>query len=183
VPVARIALGRPVKRLLTILLPGISALCAARAQDDPDRKLCQANDADDNPIAARTRLIDTNRLGQGDRVTAYYNRGAAYWRKHDYDRAIADENAAIEIDPQNAYTYGFRGHAYLRQGDNDQAIADFAKQIELYPDDPRAYLDRSDAYAAKHDNVAALADNNKAIELIKPHAEIRERSQFETRQR
>jgi tetratricopeptide (TPR) repeat protein len=91
-----------VKQLLIILLLGIAIPCAALAQSDSDWKLCQADDADDDAIAACARLIETNQLGPGDRVTAYYHRGAAYWRKHDYDRALSDENTAIEIDPNYA---------------------------------------------------------------------------------
>jgi tetratricopeptide (TPR) repeat protein len=34
-------------------------------------------------------------------VAAYINRGVVYDKKSDYDRAIADYNQAIRIDPNN----------------------------------------------------------------------------------
>ena len=102
----------------------VTAPCAALAQSDKDLKLCEAEDADDVAISACTRLIETSEVGHRDRAIVYYHRGAAYWRKRDFDRAIADENKAIEIDPGYANAYMRRGASYASKGDFDLAIAD-----------------------------------------------------------
>ena len=43
---------------------------------------------------------------------AYTNRGLEYWAKGEFDRAIADHNKAIEIDPRLALAYINRGVAH-----------------------------------------------------------------------
>ena len=40
---------------------------------------------------------------------AYCNRGVAYANKGDYDKAIADCNEAIRLDPKDAVAYCNRG--------------------------------------------------------------------------
>ena len=62
---------------------------------------------------------------------AYNNRGAAYGREGEYDKAIADFNKAIQLDPNFAVAYHNRGVAYKSKGEQDRATADFAKEKEL----------------------------------------------------
>jgi tetratricopeptide (TPR) repeat protein len=50
-----------------------------------------------------------------------------------YERAIADLNEAIRLDPKSAVAYNNRGSAYAFQGDIDRAIADFSASIRLEP--------------------------------------------------
>jgi len=64
---------------------------------------------------------------------AYVNRGAAYRKKGNYDRAIADFNKAIELDPGCAEAYHNRGVAYRRKGEHKRAIADLNKAMKLTP--------------------------------------------------
>src|ERR1700760_3348196 len=92
---------------LSVLAIGGFVSCDAAAAADPDWKLCQSDN--DTPevraIADCTALIDANGLSDRDRATAYYRRGAAYWRKQDLDHAIADETRAIELDSGLADAY------------------------------------------------------------------------------
>ena len=96
---------------------------------------------------------------------AYNNRGLAYYRKSDYDRAIIDLNKAIEIKPQYAEAYNNRSVAYYGKGDYDGAIADASKAIEINSQYARAYSSRSAAYDSKGDYDRAIADASKAIEI------------------
>lgn len=50
-----------------------------------------------------------------------------------YDRAIADFNEAIRIDPQSAFAYFSRGNAYSDNGDYDRAFADYDESLQLRP--------------------------------------------------
>jgi tetratricopeptide (TPR) repeat protein len=68
-----------------------------------------------------------------DAAVAYYRRGNAYGKKGDLDRAIADYDKAIELDPKYVMAYNNRGIAYGKKGDFDSAIADLNKAIELDP--------------------------------------------------
>jgi len=52
----------------------------------------------DEPVAACTRILALN----PNDAFAYNNRGLAYFRNGDYDRAIADADQAIELNPKYA---------------------------------------------------------------------------------
>ncbi len=74
---------------------------------------------------------------------AYYERGRDYYfNKRDYDRALADYNQAIRLDPKLAAAYGGRGAVYERMratgifGDaNDWAFTDYRTALALTPGD------------------------------------------------
>ena len=81
----------------------------------------------------------TQVIGRGEEETrknltaAYTNRGVAYGKKGEVDRAIADFDKAIALDPKLAFAYFNRGVAYEKKGDKEQAIADFRKALEIDP--------------------------------------------------
>jgi tetratricopeptide (TPR) repeat protein len=54
-------------------------------------------------------------------------------RKGDTDRAIADYNEGVRLNPKYAVAFYNRGNAYSRKGDTDRAIADYSEAIRLYP--------------------------------------------------
>ncbi|RLF96154.1 hypothetical protein DRN58_09970 [Thermococci archaeon] len=56
---------------------------------------------------------------------AYYNRGNAYSRKEEFDKAINDYNKAIELRPEFSEAYYNRGNAYSRKEEFDKAINDY----------------------------------------------------------
>jgi tetratricopeptide (TPR) repeat protein len=62
---------------------------------------------------------------------AYYKRGLDHYNRADTDRAIADFDQAIKVDPKFAKAYLKRGVAYDDKGDIDRAIADYTKAIKL----------------------------------------------------
>jgi tetratricopeptide (TPR) repeat protein len=68
---------------------------------------------------------------------AYANRGIAYNKIKEYEKALSDFNAALaggEIPP----AYSGRGETYYRLGNYDQAVSDLNLAISLNPDDIRA---------------------------------------------
>ena len=75
--------------------------------------------------------------------------GLAYYKKTDYDRAIADYNRAIEIDPKYARAYGNRGLAYYKKTDYDRAIADYKRSVAIF----------EKAVGPDHPNVAPSLNN------------------------
>jgi Flp pilus assembly protein TadD len=81
------------------------------------------------------------------------------------DRAIADFNEAIRLEPNNAMQLNNRGHAYIKKGDYDRAIADYNEAIRLDPTLARAFNGRGFAYMRKGNNQQAMADYSKAIQL------------------
>ena len=55
--------------------------------------------------------------------------GSAYANKGQYDRAIADFDEAIKLDPEYALSFYNRGCAYAMKGQHDRAIADYDEAI------------------------------------------------------
>ena len=103
---------------------------------------------------------------KGRYLAAFYsNRAAAYHDKGDLDRAVADLNEAIRLDPKLAMAFNNRGAAYNEQGDNDRAIADYNEAIRIDPKLAMAFTNRGNAYHDKGDNDRAIADYNEAIRL------------------
>ena len=106
-----------------------------------------------------------------DYVEAYDNRGIAYGRKGNSDRAIVDFNKAIELNPNYAEAYSNRGVAYHNKGDLDRAIVDYNKVMELIPNFAGTYNNRGYTYGTKGDFDRAIVDFNKATELNPNYAE------------
>ena len=55
------------------------------------------------------------------------NRGDAWQARKDYDRAIADYDAALKLDPKFQRAYNNRGAAWRRKGDRGRALQDYAE--------------------------------------------------------
>ena len=91
--------------------------------------------------------------------------GVAYYDKGNFDRAIADFNDAIRVDPECAPAYNNRGVAFYDKGDFDRAIADCSDAIQLDPKYALAYRTRGLAYFYGGKLSKALADVSQASAL------------------
>jgi tetratricopeptide (TPR) repeat protein len=89
----------------------------------------------------------------------------------DDERAIADYDQAIALQPDYALAYYNRGVAYADKGDLDHAIADYDQAIALQPDYAVAYSSRGVAYHHKGDLDHAIANYDQAIALKPDYAE------------
>ena len=149
---------------LVLALVIISGFLAQPVSAD-DRSVCDTMGvkAPDEAIAACTRLIASAK-GRTLAIT-YNNRAWAYIGKRDYDRAIADLNEAIRLDPRNSAAYNNRGWAYIDKRDYDRAIADLNEAIRLDPRNSEAYNNRGWAYNGKGEYDRAIADTSEAIRL------------------
>jgi len=101
----------------------------------------------------------------GSEANACLNRGDDYFKKGQYDQAIAEYNRAIEIDPTFASAYNNRGVVYGRKEQHDQAIAEYNRAIEIDPKFALAYYNRAISYEKKGQHGQAIADYNKAVEI------------------
>jgi tetratricopeptide (TPR) repeat protein len=132
-------------------------------EDDASRaEGCSGSDRDhDRRVQACTRTIER---GQ-NLVAGYHNRGIAYHYKGEYDRAIADYEQALRLEPGRADIYHDRGLAYHKKGEYDPAITNYGQAILLKPDLAQAYYLRGNAYKAKGEYDRAIADLGQAIRL------------------
>jgi tetratricopeptide (TPR) repeat protein len=80
-----------------------------------------------------------------EEVIDYSLRGDSNMDQEDYERAIANYDKAIELDPTNAIFFANRGFAYQMKENYERAIADFRIAIELDPKNEIAYFLRGDS--------------------------------------
>jgi len=112
-----------------------------------------------------TRVIASGELEANDMAGAFIARGNAHSSLKQYDRAIADYDQAIALNPGLAVAYSNRGLAYADKQQYDRAIADYDQAIAVNPDYTRAYYGRGRAHADKRQFDRAIADFDQAIKL------------------
>ena len=113
----------------------------------------------DTVIDGCTAVIQSGKETREKLATAFDNRGVAYRRKGEYDRALQDYEQAIRLNPSNANAYNNRGIIYQIKGEYARAIADYDEAIWLkHGDFPAAYYNRALAYADKGEYELSLRD-------------------------
>ena len=126
---------------------------------------CHSDDPDVR-IVGCTRIIA---LGSQEtkrkQITAYINRSGAYRAKGDLDRAIADLDKALQLDPKSATALTERASIYHAKGDLNRAIADFDAAIAARPHSAAVFYGRGEVYRAKNDLDRAIADYNRVVQL------------------
>ena len=121
-------------------------------------------DGDIRKFEIQLSFADAIELNPND-AEAYNNRGGAYIKKGDYDRAIEDCTKAIQLNPSYAGAYNNRGVAYRYKGDFNRALEDCTKAIDLNPSYAGAYNNRGTVYGETGDYNRAIKDHTKAIQL------------------
>lgn len=114
-------------------------------------------------IGACDRLIA--RKGTKGRDVVHSSRGAAFARAGQHDRAIADFDQAIRLNPKNVEGYDGRGGSRAAKGENDLAIVDYNEAIRLDPTRAASYASRGMVWMKVGQYDRALGDFDEAIRL------------------
>jgi tetratricopeptide (TPR) repeat protein len=141
------------RRSLTALLILFSVSPCAAADV---RKDCQSGRVDSCTQILESNPEDFNALG---------NRAIGLRLSGQYDRAIADFDAAVRINPNIAGLYLERGLAYDAKGEHLPAIRDFSEAIERGPTLVQAHFGRAIAYQANGQRDLSIVDMNNAMKL------------------
>jgi len=107
----------------------------------PCRQAAAAKDAD-AVIAKCDAVIDFDKTAKPDRLAALLARASAYESKQQFDRALADYDAALRLDATQANLFNARGELRRRQGDRPGAVSDFAAALKLDPQHEAARANR-----------------------------------------
>jgi len=94
--------------------------------------------ADEQAVRHQLEVRDRDIQAYPQAPQAYVQRGMAYFKLHEFDRAIGDFSRAIALDDRQDDAYFGRGMARGRNGDIDQGIADLGVYIRA----PSAQLAR-----------------------------------------
>jgi len=134
---------------------------------------CDSDDTHpDIRIAACTRNIQSGRFTGRNLAVAFTNRGLAYKRKGQWDRAIADYSEAIRLKSDDAQVFNNRGNAYFHKGQLDRAIKDYDDAIRLQPDLAEAFSNRGNVYRKKGRFDRAIKDYDEAIHFKPDNAQV-----------
>ena len=134
-------------------LPQVYQVCADRGASSDER------------IAACTNILRSNLSNPHNLAVTFRNRGIAFGMKGDHDRALADFDQAIALEPSFAPGYNLRSIARRNKGDLDRALADADTAIRLDARFAPAWASRGAAYLRKSNLDHALADFNEALRL------------------
>jgi lipoprotein NlpI len=151
-----------------LLLSAAAPIWPATAQSPQPADRCANDDrnaAPDQRIDACTAAIASGKWSGPGLAWAYSNRALAYLLAGDYDRAIADADEAIRLDPNDAAAFNNRGAGYLKKEVYDRAIADFNEAIRIDPSYALAFKNRGSFYQRRVDLDRAIADYSKAVQL------------------
>jgi tetratricopeptide (TPR) repeat protein len=144
----------------------LSAPPAAHAEGDQSWQACIAKaSTPSDRVTACSSVIDAKIETGRKLAVAYCNRGEGLTERLEFDRALADLDEAIRIDPAYACSYANRGRVYAGKGEADRAMTDYNEAIRLDPSFALAFNNRGNAWLVKGDMVHAMADLNTAIKL------------------
>jgi S1-C subfamily serine protease/lipoprotein NlpI len=106
-------------------------------------------------------------------AAALCRRGAVFTRARQYDRAVADFDAALRLDAKFAPAWAERGRADYLQGDDASAVRDCTRAVELDAKSAAAHAWRAAALSRGGDQKKALADADAAVAADPNHAAAR----------
>jgi tetratricopeptide (TPR) repeat protein len=93
----------------------------------------------------------------------YQWRGWCYEGKHEIEKALADYDEAIRLDPNSGWTYHEKALIRFRKRDYDQALHDFDEAVRCEPNSAEALVMRARCYRAMNDLDHALASLDGAV--------------------
>ena len=140
---------------------------AVRAQDNT-WLMCEAISPGPNleaSMRACTAVIESRPESLVRRALAHLNRANGYQFKGDNDKAIADYDQSITLNPGDARAFYSRGNAYSNKAQHDRAIADFGQALTLNPEYASAFNSRCYELAIVGNTAKALADCNESLRL------------------
>jgi tetratricopeptide (TPR) repeat protein len=97
--------------------------------------------------------------------------GTYHFARGEYDAAIANYRAALQLRPNNAEQHHNLGNAFEREGRYAEAVAELRKSVELDPEYPEGHMSLGVALDESGDIAGAAAENERALALRPTYAE------------
>lgn len=135
---------------------------AAQAAATPDASAV----ATENGLNACTMAINAAGANTDQLIGSLTNRSLLHMARQEYDAAIADNTAALQIDANLPDALVNRGVAQMLAGRPREAITDLTRGLERGPSFPeRAYFNRAMAREDSGDYAGAYVDYRQASQL------------------
>ncbi len=107
-----------------------------------------------------------------DQAIIYNNRAQVHFRNRDNDKALADFDRAIELNPSFANYWRNRGILHQIMNNWDLAIQDYEQYLVLNPADVEAYLSLARIYLSQNDYTKTITALDSTIDLTPDDPEL-----------
>lgn len=145
-----------------------AVLFAAPASADwtTEAEACyQAGDSPAGGVLLCSEAIDTPGLNQANLAITYSNRGNSFFDLGQFDRAVADYDVALDLQPDDSVTLSNRAAALIELEDFDRALEDLNEALSLYGDNVVALTNRCWVHAIQDRFELARLDCDEALAL------------------
>ncbi len=142
-------------------LLAFSSAAGIAAVGDPMRD-CLSDD-NGRRISGCSALIEDPGLPPSQKSFAYGMRALAYSLNGFFDKALADYDKAIDLNPDYAVALNNRAWVYFKLGRGSEGSGDVERALQLAPGSPYALDTRAHIRQAEGDVEAALADYEHAM--------------------
>ena len=143
--------------MVVVIVATVGLSTQASAGMSQDLKSCTAAKGRSS-AAACTRVMNSGRLPRAQFYIGYFNRGSAYRRAGDANKALADFNKVLERKPGFSRGHVMRAVVYDDLGNRNKALADLDEAIKRDAENWSAYYIRATVLRAEQRYDAALAD-------------------------
>lgn len=92
-------------------------------------------------------------------------RGEAYFRNHQYSKALGDLTKALQLKPDSIEILPVRGKVFHQLHKDEDAIRDYTAFLPFSPDNPEVLVDRAISRWSLKEYDAAISDLSRALEV------------------
>ncbi|MFI6879165.1 tetratricopeptide repeat protein [Streptomyces sp. NPDC050400] len=123
----------------------------------------------DGTVGALGLLLDRTEFDAPTRGLVRMLRGRELRKAGEYERAVAEYDRAVELDPEQERALYGRARTRVLQDRAEEALADLDRAVELAPDDGETLFRRGEArWLAGGRDAEALADVERSLEIGPP---------------
>jgi len=126
--------------------------------------------SNDRIIQICTRAI--NATGGTSRAAALHSRSHGYMYKGELDRALADLDESVKLNPTDLWARSSRANIYRMKGSYDRALSELNEIIRRDPKSIGAHADRGVLYKERGDVQSARADFQAVMGMTDKNADI-----------
>src|SRR5919108_3891881 len=137
-----VARGRNVRHWKPFVLALAVAASMAAVSRASDEHVCFSSD-NERRIAGCTELIEQPGVPANTRAAAHATRALAYSQKGQYERAVRDFDAAIQLVPDFAVALNNRAWVHFKSGRPAVGLPDVEESLRIEPTSHHAYDTRA----------------------------------------
>ena len=126
---------------------------------------CLRGESDARRLGCTQIVSHRSKKATPSKVAVYIDRAAAYRARSDLDRALAELDRAVRLEPRMAAALIARATIYRAKGELERAIADYSRGLATDKSNVVAYAGCVEIYRDTGDLQKARADFDQAIRL------------------